>query len=181
IDPGETLDSLATKINRATGFEATATVTTNLSGQRQLSIKPAYAQAQIVLGAGPSDKNALAMLGLPEGVLAQTTFTNNQTVPADGGPKIYGLGLSSTLNLDSAPQIAHAQAIVAAAMGVVRQAYQGLVAAANPKTPAQQQAATNSSANNPVPTYLTNEIANLQAGLARLTGSSGGSSLSTLA
>ncbi|HEY3948281.1 hypothetical protein [Phenylobacterium sp.] len=180
IDPGETLSTLATKIQRATGFEATATVTTSLTGQQQLSVKPAYPQAEIVFGAGPASSNALAMLGLPEGVLDQTTFSNNQTLPADGGAKIYGLGLSSTLNLNSAPQIAHAQAVIAAAQGVVRQAYKDLVAAANPPSPAQQAAANNASANNPVPTYLTNELANLQAGLARLTGGSGSASISSL-
>ncbi|MBS0364111.1 MAG: hypothetical protein JSR98_22285 [Proteobacteria bacterium] len=174
IDAGETLSTLATKINRATGFEATATVQT-IGGQQQLSVKPAYAEAQIVMGAGPSGKNALATLGLPEGVLAQTTFTNNKTVPADGGATIYGLGLSSTLNLSDPSQISHAQAVVSAAMGVVRQAYQALVAAATPQNPAQQAQATNASANNPVPTYLTDEISNLQAGLARLTGSTSGS------
>ena len=171
IDAGETLDSLATKINRASGFAATATITTSLTGQRQLAIKPSNAQAQIVLGAGVGDKNALATLGLPEGVLAQTSFVNGTSVAADGGPKIYGLGLSSTLNLDSASQIAHAQAVIAAAQGVVRQAYKDLVAANTPQTPAQKAAATNGSASKSVPTYLTNELANLQAGLARLTGS----------
>lgn len=179
IDPGETLSTLAAKIQRASGSEATATVTTNLSGQQQLSIKPAFANSLVVIGAGPAGKNALTTLGIPEGELSQTTFTNNQTLPADGGKKIYGLGLSSTLNLDSAPQIAHAQAVIAAAEGVVRQAYKDLVSANTPQTPAQKAAANNSSANNPVPTYLSTELANLQAGLARLTGSTSGSATVT--
>ncbi len=176
IDQGETLATLATKIQRASGFEATATVTTSLTGQQQLSVKPSTIHANVVFGAGPTGKNALATLGLPEGVISQTTFINDQTVQADGGPKIYGLGLSSTLNLGSPSQIAHAQAVIAAAQTVVRQAYKDLVAASTPQTPAQKAAANNKSANNPVPTYLTNQLANLQAGLARLTG---GASFST--
>ena len=46
IDQGETLQSLATKIQRASGSEATATVSTSLSGGQQLTIKPAYANAR---------------------------------------------------------------------------------------------------------------------------------------
>jgi hypothetical protein len=181
IDPGETLQTLATKIGRATGSNAVATITTSLTGAQSLSIKPAYAQAQITLGAGPTDKNALATLGLPEGVLSLTTINSQgQSAPADGGAPIYGLGLSSTLNLSDATQISHAQAVIAQAMGVVRTAYQNLVAAATPQTAAQKLAATNKSASNAVPTYLTNQIANEQAGLARLMGTSSSSSTSTL-
>jgi hypothetical protein len=173
IDPGETLQTLATKIGRATGANAVATVTTSLTGAQALSIKPAYAQALITLGAGPANKNALANLGLPEGVLSLTTSNSQgQSMPADGGAKIFGLGLSSTLNLSNASQISHAQAVIAQAMVVVRAAYQSLVAAATPQTQAQKVAAANKSAGNAVPTYLTNQIANEQAGLARLMGSS---------
>lgn len=179
IGQDDTFATLATEIQRATGSEATATVNT-INGQQTLSIKPAYAQAEIVLGAGPAGKNALATLGLPEGVLDQTNFINNQSVQADGGPKIYGLGLSSTLNLGSTAQIAHAQSVIAQAQGVVCNAYQALVAAATPKNPAQQAAANNPSASNSVPAYLTAQLANLQAGLARLTGGSSSSSTASL-
>jgi hypothetical protein len=102
------------------------------------------------------------------------------TSAADGGSTIYGLGLSSTLNLDSTAQIKHAQASIAAAMGVIRTAYQDLVTAASPKTPATAAAAAGKSGGT-VPTYLTNEIANLNAGLARLTGGNPSPSTSTFA
>ena len=173
IDSAETLDSLALKIQRASGFQALATVTT-IAGQSQLSIAPANSQMTVTLGAGPADKNALKTLGLPEGMLNQTITTNGVTVPADGGGTIYGLGLSSTLNIDSAAQISHARAVVGAAMGIVRKAYQDLVTAATPKTAASTAAANGRTGT--VPQYLTNELANLQAGLARLTGASGNSS-----
>ncbi len=172
IDSGETLDTLALKIQRASGFQALATITT-ISGQRQLKIVPASTQTTVTLGAGPTGKNALTTLGLPEGVLNLTTTTKGVTGPADGGPNIYGLGLSSTLNIDSAAQVSHARAVVGAAMGVIRKAYQDLVTAATPKVPGTPA----NGKLGPVPAYLTAQIANLQAGLARLTGSnsSGGS------
>jgi hypothetical protein len=171
IDSGETLATLALKINRASGFQAQATVTT-VSGVSSLKIVPASTQMTVTLGAGPTGKNALTTLGLPEGMINLTTVKNNVIVPADGGSKIYGLGLSSTLNIDSAAQISHARAVVGAAMGIVRTAYQDLVNAATPQTAGAQNGKTNGT----VPAYLTAQLANLQAGLARLTGGSSASS-----
>lgn len=171
IDKGETLDTLALKIQRASGFQALATVTT-VSGQRQLKIVPASSQMTVTLGAGPSDRNALTTLGLPEGMINLTTVTNGVIMPADGGSKIYGLGLSSTLNIDSAAQVSHARAVVGAAMGIVRRAYQDLVTAATPQTAASAAAAAGKTG--AVPAYLSAELANLQAGLARLTGGNPG-------
>ena len=169
IDANETLKTLATKIQRASGFQATVTVATNLNGQQQLRIVPVNPRMTVQIGAGTADKDALALLGLPEGVVRSTT-TNaaGQSVPGDGKSQLYGLGLSNNLNLTDPAQITHALAQISAAMGVVRRAYQDLVAAATPKSNLPPQAAA--SANGPVPTYLTNQIANLQAGLARLTG-----------
>ena len=60
------------------------------------------------------------------------------------------------------------QKYVSSALGVVRTAYRDLNTAENPPP------ANAGNANGTVPTYLTNEIANLQAGLARLTGGGGG-------
>ena len=126
----------------------------------------------MTLGAGPAGKNALTTLGLPEGLLNLTTTTNAVTAPADGGKTIYALGLSSTLNIDSAAQVSHARAVVGAAMGVVRKAYQDLVTAATPQTPASIAAANGKTGT--VPAYLSAELANFQAGLARLTGGTSG-------
>ena len=53
-------------------------------------------------------------------------------------------------------------------MGVVRRAYQDLVTAASPPNPAAAAAANGKTGT--VPQYLTNELANLTAGLQRLTG-----------
>jgi hypothetical protein len=171
IDPGETLATLALKINRASGFQAQATVTT-VAGVSSLKVVPASTQMTVTLGAGPTGKNALTSLGLPEGMVNLTTVKNNVIMPADGGSKIYGLGLSSTLNIDSAAQISHARAVVGAAMGIVRTAYQDLVNAATPQIPGAQNGKTGGT----VPAYLTAQLANLQAGLARLTGGSSASS-----
>jgi hypothetical protein len=171
IDPGETFDTLVQKINRASGFEATASVVRNLDGTEQLKVVPAYGEVTVQIGPGPVGKDALPTLGLSEGTINLTQVVNGKIVPSDGGAKIYGLGLSQNLNLNDPTQISHALAQVSAAMGQVRIAYNELKTAENPPP---------SNAGNPngtVPTYLTNQIANLQAGLARLTGGGGGTSL----
>jgi sulfur carrier protein ThiS len=169
IDPGETLATLAQKITRASGFEATAKVATTLNGKQQINITPANPRMTVTIGAGKTNANALADLGIPEGVVAATQVVNGLIVPSDGKAQLYGLGLSTTLNINDAAQMSHAAAQVSAAISVIRRAYQGLVTAATPQTP-QTAAAKNASANGPVPAYLQAQIANYQAGLARLTG-----------
>jgi hypothetical protein len=172
IDAGETLATLATKIQRASGFEATVTVGTSSTGQQALHITPTNSRMTVEIGAGTADKDALSILGIPEGVVRTTTMNAaGVSVPGDGKSQLYGLGLDSTLNINDPTQISHALAQLSAAIGVVRSAYQGLVTAATPKT-AASTAVNNGSASGPVPQYLTDQIANLQAGLARLTGTS---------
>ena len=165
IEDKDTLDTLAQKIRRASGFQAKVALST-VQGARQLKIEPLNPRMVIEIGPGKTDINALAMLGIPEGVVRQTIMVDGQTMPADRRSKLYGLGLPSDLNLSNPEQVRHAMAEIGSAMGVVRTAYKDLVAAATPKSalPAAQ------AITGKVPTYLTNQIANYQAALARLTG-----------
>jgi hypothetical protein len=174
IDVGETLATLATKIQRASGFTATVTVVSTADGQRQLKIEPSTPSGVITFGPGKGDKNGLPLLGIPEGVVRQTVTSGSGAArPADGKPNLYGLGLPSDLNLSDAAQVSHALAELAAAQGVIRSAYKDLVAAATPKSLQTAAAAT---ASGTVPAYLTAQIANYQAALDRLTSGSDGSS-----
>ncbi|WP_395670704.1 hypothetical protein [Phenylobacterium sp.] len=166
IEANDTFDTLARKIRRASGFQAKVTVAT-ASGARTLKIEPVTPRVVIEIGAGTTNKDALEMLGLSESVIRATVTDDGMTLPADGKSKIYGLGLPRDLNLSDPEQIRHALAELGAAMGEVRGIYKDLVAAATPKSALQSAQA---SANGPVPAYLTNQIANYQAALARLTG-----------
>lgn len=165
IEDKDTFDTLAQKVRRASGYQAKVTITT-VDGLRQLKIEPMNPRMVIEIGAGKLDKNALEMLGLPEGVVRATRTNDGVTMPADGKGKIYGLGLARDLNLSNPEQVRHAMAELTTAMGAIRSAYKDLVAAASPKTAAQQIAAQGGKA----PAYLTNQIANYQAALSRLTG-----------
>jgi len=164
IEDKDTLDTLATKVRRAAGFYATVSIVT-LDGKRSLQIKPTSDRTAIVIGSGKTNLDALEMLGLPAGVVRNTTTVGGKTVSADGKGNYYGLGLPSDINLSNSDQVKHAAAEVAAAMGVIRTIYKDLVAAATPKS-AQTAAAAGGTA----PAYLTNQIANYQAALDRLTG-----------
>jgi hypothetical protein len=176
IDPNETLDTLALKIQRASGFSAKVTVVSTLDNQHQLKIEPAYPGAVVAIGPGKGDKNALPQLGLPEGVVrATTTNAAGKTVPADGKSMLYGLSLPANLNLSSADQVNHALAELAAAQGVIRTAYKDLQTASTPKAVLDAQAKAAAIASGKVPAYMTAQIANYQAALDRLTGGQSGS------
>ena len=173
IDPGETLDTLATKLTRALGFQATVTVSTNLDGNRALTIKPINDRDTLELFGGSAGKDALKFLGLPEGVVRNTTVNKDgSVVPSDGKGQIYGLGLDDTLNLDSSQDMAHVASQLANAQGTIRQAYKDLQAAATPASVKAAQKAASAAASGTVPAYLTAQIANYQAGLSKLLGNS---------
>jgi hypothetical protein len=168
IDNADTLDTLAQKIRRAAGFQAKVTLTT-VDGVRGLRIEPLNARMTLEIGMGKTNKDALESLGISEGIIRATTINDaGKTMPADGKAMLYGLGLASDLNLSSTVQVNHVLAELAAAMGVVRTAYKDLVAAAQPKGVVDAAAKPSG----PVPAYLTNQIANYQAALDRLGGSS---------
>jgi hypothetical protein len=166
IAADDTLDTLAQNIRRAAGFQAKVSLAT-ADGVRSLRIEPLNARTIIEIGAGKTNKDALASLGISEGVLRTTMVDDDgKLVPADGKGMLYGLGLAKDLNLSDSAQVSHALAELAAAIGVIRKAYKGLVADATPRS--AQTAAPDVSG--PVPAYLTAQIANYQAGLARLMG-----------
>ncbi|MDZ4374746.1 MAG: hypothetical protein U1C74_25480, partial [Phenylobacterium sp.] len=167
IDPNETLDTLAIKLRRASGFQAKVTVAT-ADGMRSLRIEPNTDRVVLEFGAGKTDRDALAMLGIPEGVVRKTVTEDGVTRPADGRGMLYGLSLERSLSITNDLEKRHALAVVGKAMGTVRQIYKDLVQASLP--PAQRAAQEAAAASGPVPAYLTNQIANYQAALARLGG-----------
>jgi len=150
----DTFDTLAQKVNRALGFQGNATVVSN-GNERQLKITPLNSRSSIEVLAGPAGKDMLNALGLKAGVV--------DTPPA-GAKKTFGLNLSLDLSIATPDAANAANQALQNAITYLRAAYSALKAAAQPPPPA------NASANGPVPAYLTNQIANYQAALRRLTG-----------
>ena len=178
IAAGETPQSLAHKITQASGYQVKVTVLP-LNGKEEVQISPQNATQTIELLPGPAGKDALSPLGLkagivqsgpaivaaPKTVAGSTSQTTHKKLPTD----TYGLNLDQTFDLTTTAGIKAAQSAIQSAMAKVQNAYYNLNTATNPPAPA---------VTGTVPGYLTAEIANYKGALARLTGSTSGSTTS---
>jgi hypothetical protein len=168
----DTPATLAQKIAKAAGYLATVTVV-DVGGQNEIQIKPANSNAKLQLLPGPTGSNALAPLGLSAGVIQTEpalTSTTKKTASTYGiPPNTYGLNIAGSFDLTTTTGIQAAQKTIQTAMAKVQSAYYGLVNANNPQPATPQITGT-------VPAYIQAQLANYQAGLARLTGSSSSAS-----
>jgi len=124
--------------------------------------------------AGPQGHDGLAALGLQPGLVRASVVDKKKgVIPADKGTQTYGLRLPTGLDLSNAADIKAAVTALGNAMTTTQSIYADLQKAAQPQS---QQAADSSG---PVPAYITNQIADYQSALARLSGSSDSSSTST--
>ena len=165
IEAKDTLATLARKISVASGGQLKVTVaseggtvtgkdgetTTTTGGTQKLSIMAKDGKTGAILTSGETGRDALLGLGLSAGYIGVAS--------ADASVKTFGLGLPSNLTLNSADQIKAAGEKIQGALKAIRDAYRGL-------EPEEKTA----SASGPVPAYLSNQLANYQAALARLTG-----------
>ena len=182
ITATDTLQTLANKLNTALAGQGKVTVE-NLGANSQLSITPNSSSSFIELdsqqasndnpGATASSlsTDVLASLGLSSGVIRQVRQVNKLTDVTQ--LREYGLNLPTSLDLSTTANAQHAANALQAAMSAVMSAYQDLAA---PPTMASESLAAEQNAGGAAPAYLTSEISNLQAGLARLTGGASTSS-----
>ncbi len=164
----DTYATLGAKVSRALGFQAQIQALTVL-GSTQLQIKPLNDRTQIELQAGPLGRDALASLGISEGLVTTDAVTAKATAPGSqthgalpATNKLqgyYSLSLPSSLSIGTSNDVKQAQAALQLALSTVRTIYGDMT------TP---PAASSTAAKAP-PTYLTNEIAQYQAALNRLT------------
>ena len=163
IDVRDTLQSLARKIELASGRYLKVTVKTDRDhvtgmdgdervtsgGVQRLSITSADGRAGAVLTPGEAGRDALAGLGLTPGFIGKT---QDKT-------KTFGIDLSPLLNLSDPEAIAKSKDQVQLAIKAMRDAYRALAPESDrPKATGQ------------APAYLQAQLANYQAALARLTG-----------
>lgn len=164
IDARDTLQSLARKIEQASNRKLKVTVTTEtakaqagdtpsalFAGLQRLTLTARDGSTGAVLTAGETGRDALAGLGLSQGYIGKTA--------GDDVIRTFGLNLTGGLNLASAGAVKAAGEKIQAAMKAVRDAYRAL----DPTT------ATSSKPVGQAPAYLTAQLANYQAALARLT------------
>jgi hypothetical protein len=163
IEATDTYQTLAKKIGRATGFAANASTTT-VDGRTQLKIAPANSLSDIQIIAGPDGRNALASLGLQEGVIDKDAL--NLKTPKNGMPKstgkLYGLKLPSTIDLSDKTSIHSAQAALMNAITTVQSIYKDMTALVT--------SAKGGTASTGPSAYMQSRLANYQDALSRLGG-----------
>ena len=129
---GDTLRSLATRINGHLLLGGKATALPTAGGQK---LKIAVNEGtRVELIAGEKDFNALAGLGLKEQVLLKEADKDSA---AKSSTITIGLGLTGKLDLLSKTEATHAHSVLLAAMAQIKQAYAKLnnPAAATPVGP----------------------------------------------
>ncbi|WP_313102245.1 transcriptional regulator [Brevundimonas sp.] len=163
IDAKETLQTLARKIETASGRTLKVTIKTDkdhvtgldgdtkitAGGVQRLSITYADGREGAVLRAGEAGRDALAGLGLTPGYIG----------PSTSDLKTFGLDLPKTLSLKDAEAAKAATSTLQLAIKALRDAYKAL-------DPDSSKPKVTGSA----PPYLKAQLANYQAALARLTG-----------
>ena len=179
ITSDDTYATLAHKIQRASGFNLTATVLPSIQGAgQQLQIKPVFQNSQVEILAGPTGADALQILGLKEGVVSATASkaalpaqalksgSGQSAKPTNSLQQGYSLQIPTDLGLGSPAAIKRSLTALSGAMSTIRSIYRDMITAPTPPSSA--------SSDGPVPKYLTDQISNYQAALDRLTGGSGG-------
>jgi hypothetical protein len=168
IDANDTLDTLADKIRKATGYSAKVEFASN-GNSRSLRISPSQTTSTVEILPGKGGTDVLESLGLKPGIVRNTKTDHGQTVSADGKGPIYGFSLDTGLDLTDAAGRSAAVAAMTKALSSVRTAYREMADTANGVKRTDATASSNH-VDGPVPAYLTNQIANYQAALDRLTG-----------
>ena len=167
IDANDTLETLADKIKRASGFRAKVETATN-GNSRVLKISPASNNATIEIVPGKGGTDVLRSLGLAGGVVRATKTEDGKTVSADGNGPVYGLQLPPELDITTDEGRKNANMVITRAMSQVRSAYREIADTALGVK--NNNTASSGKTGGTVPTYLKNQVANYQAALNRLTG-----------
>jgi uncharacterized OsmC-like protein len=167
IEANDTLETLADKIKRASGYRAKVEVGTN-GNSRVLKISPASNTSTIEIVAGKGGTDALSALGLAGGVVRATKTDDGKTVSADGSGPVYGLQLPPELDVTTEAGRKNVSMVLQRAMSSIRSAYREISdTAMGIKSDNSSKAGKTDGT---VPAYLKNQISNYQAALNRLTG-----------
>ncbi len=169
IEASDTLETLADKIKKASGYRAKVDVSST-GNSRVLKVSPASSTSSIEIVAGKGGTDVLKSLGLAGGLVRATKTDGDKTVSADGGGPAYGLQLPPEMDLTTDAGRKAATAVITRAMSQIRTAYREVSDAALGVD--TSSSTTSGKTGGTVPTYLTNQIANYQAALNRLTGGS---------
>ncbi|MCC6919536.1 MAG: hypothetical protein IT548_10050 [Alphaproteobacteria bacterium] len=178
IEAGETMTTLARKINRVLGLEGKASVARSSAGEK-VRIEPRDGTT-ITLKSGTGQFDALQGLGLTPGKIMKPLAPGETPVLADGEIPTYALGLKASYSLASTDAAVTTKSALESAMAEIRKAYRELTMDPETKKLMAENAAkeTKGKTGGTVPAYLTAQLSNYSAGLQRLL--AGSSSAGTL-
>lgn len=150
IESGETLQSLATKINiqLQTNGKASVNFGQGVEGLK-IAVNPGVTAKLI---AGPKDFDALARLGIAAGTLASASPSGSSSGATDSATRVFGLGLGATFDLSSKTGSNLARSQLLGVLSAIQTAYQTTNA---PPTPAAGPGIRNGT----VSPYLQSKIA----------------------
>lgn len=166
IDDDETFRSLTFKINAVLLLDGKATVRKTSDGDvLRISVNEGV---RIDLIAGGDGHDALAGLGIKVATIYDDGSLLDSAEEQAARTPIFGLGLESDINLANRTDAAYALEILNAALKEVRDIYREIT-----KDPALEALLkSGSKTSGTVPAYLTRQLANYTAGLARLSAGS---------
>lgn len=168
IAEGETMTSLVRKLNAVLVLDGKASVVRTSAGER-LRIEPREGQV-IELKAGAAGLDALAGLGLSPGPVRKVSADAKD----DGALPAFAMGLKVSYSLATTANASSAKLSLDSALAEIRKAYREITM--DPETRALLNAGSQSKGKTggKVPAYLTAQLANYSAGLARLGGGGSG-------
>jgi hypothetical protein len=159
IAKGETMRSLALKINGALLFDGKASALPVKGGQ---ALKIAVNEGvKVKLVAGPQDFDALAGLGLKPQLLTndgKSDAAGKSPSVNDSGPQTIGLGIDTGIDLLTKLTASHAHVVILGAMAQIKQAYNKLNAPPGSTSLAQNAAGA--------PAYIQSQFGSYQTALA---------------
>jgi hypothetical protein len=170
IDQGETMQTLATKINAEMLNAGSAKVTYTGGGEALQITMNAGFTANLV--AGPADSDALGRLGIAAGTIAapaktsSSSSTTSTSSSSTAAKPVYGLGIDTNMDISTATGAGAAKAELSSVLTAITNAY------TKTNTPASTTAANPGITGGTVPAYLTAQIANYSLALDSLEGAS---------
>lgn len=165
VSKGETLRSLATKINGALLFDGKAKALGAKGGQGlNIAVNPGV---QVTLIPGAKDFDALAGLGIKPQMLSNDADPKDKSQAAvkkasEAAEQTIGLAIDEGLDLKTKNTAAHAHVVLLGAMAQIKQAYGKLNA---------PPASTLPTASGPAPAYMQSQLAGYQSALYWLSSS----------
>lgn len=164
IDSDDTIRSLTFKINAALVLDGTADVRRGTDGD-QLRIKAAEGKT-IELFAGADGQDLLESLGIQPGAIVNTGSLLDDDEKTSDAPPLFALELPTLMSIGDETAAEEAYEAIQDAMSKVQRAYREITM--DPALKALLEGPTAGKTGGEVPAYYSAQLANYQAGLARL-------------